>query len=134
MLIRLQETPIDVGEVHALISGTDSGAEVVFSGLVRRTSEYGVIEALFYEAYAEMALSVITKIAHEAMEKHSLRSVAVIHRIGRMLPGEASVVVGVSSMHRHDAFAGCSEIMDRVKAEAPIWKKDVFPDGEKWRD
>ncbi len=134
MLVRIQENQIDLNEILKFISDGDPGAEVLFSGVVRKVSEYGEVEALVYEAYEEMAKSTIVRISQEATEKHNLRCVAVIHRIGRLFPGEISVAVGVSSMHRKDAFAGCSEIIDRIKSEVPIWKKDVFPEKEKWRD
>jgi MoaE-MoaD fusion protein len=103
-----------------------AGAVVTFSGVTRE------VERLEYEAYAEMAEERMGTIAAEAVERHGLCAAAVEHRVGDVPLSEPSVIVAVSAPHRGEAFAGAREIIDRVKAEAPIWKKEIEADGERW--
>ncbi len=117
----LTAEPIDEAAVRAAVSDPRAGAVVVFSGVTRD------VEALEYEAYAEMARPRLEAIAAEARARHGLCAVAVAHRTGRVTLSEPSVVVAVSAPHRAEAFAGAREVIDRVKAEAPIWKRE--PDG-----
>jgi molybdopterin synthase catalytic subunit len=90
------------------------------------------VDRLDYEAYAEMATERMAKIARAALQRHGLCAAAVEHRVGRVPLTEPSVVVAASSPHRGEAFAGAREIIDRVKAEAPIWKKEVEGADERW--
>ena len=99
---------------------------VTFLGVTRE------VERLEYEAYAEMATERMTSIAEGALGRHGLYAVAVEHRIGAVALSEPSVAVAVSSAHRDAAFAGAREVIDRVKAEAPIWKKEVEGGEERW--
>jgi len=103
-----------------------AGAVVTFLGVTRE------VERLEYEAYAEMAEERIAEIAAEAVERHRLCAAAVEHRVGAVPLSDASVAVAVSAPHRGEAFAGAREIIDRVKAEAPIWKKEIEGSGERW--
>jgi MoaE-MoaD fusion protein len=103
-----------------------AGAVVTFSGVTRE------VERLEYEAYAEMAEERMGTIAAEAVERHGLCAAAVEHRVGDVPLSEPSVIVAVSAPHRGEAFAGAREIIDRVKAEAPIWKKEIEAGGERW--
>jgi molybdopterin converting factor subunit 1 len=105
-----------------------AGAVVTFSGVTRE------VERLEYEAYAEMAEERMAAIAAEAVERHGLCAAAVEHRVGEVPLSEPSVIVAVSAPHRGEAFAGAREIIDRVKAEAPIWKKEVEGGDERWVD
>jgi MoaE-MoaD fusion protein len=90
------------------------------------------VDRLEYEAYTEMAEERMAAIAAEALERHGLCAAAVEHRVGEVPLSEPSVIVAVSAPHRGEAFAGAREIIDRVKAEAPIWKKEVERDEERW--
>jgi molybdopterin synthase catalytic subunit len=99
---------------------------VTFAGVTRE------VERLEYEAYAEMAEERMRAIAAEALEKHELCAAAVEHRVGDVPLSEPSVIVAVSAPHRGEAFAGAREIIDRVKAEAPIWKKEIEGGDERW--
>jgi molybdopterin synthase catalytic subunit len=99
---------------------------VTFSGVTRE------VERLEYEAYAEMAEERMRAIASDAFETHGLCAVAVEHRVGEVPLSEPSVIVAVSAPHRGEAFAGAREIIDRVKAEAPIWKKEIEGGDERW--
>jgi molybdopterin converting factor subunit 1 len=103
-----------------------SGAVVTFQGVTRD------VELLEYEAYEQMAAERLAAIASEAVEAHGLCAAAVEHRVGRVPLSEPSVAVAVSAPHRPEAFAGAREIIDRVKAEAPIWKKEVEGGEGRW--
>jgi molybdopterin synthase catalytic subunit len=110
--------PLSVDDVAARVADPRAGAVVTFSGTTRD------VAFLDYEAYAEMAAQRIEQIVAEAIERHGLCAAAADHRTGRVALGEASVVVAASAPHRPEAFAGAREIIDRIKAEAPIWKKE----------
>jgi molybdopterin synthase catalytic subunit len=99
---------------------------VTFSGVTRE------VELLEYEAYVEMAEERMRAIAEEALGGHGLCAVAVEHRVGEVPLSEPSVIVAVSAPHRSEAFAGAREVIDRVKAEAPIWKKEVEGGEGRW--
>ena len=103
-----------------------AGAIVTFQGTTRD------VDSLEYEAYREMAEERIAAIVTEAIERHGLEAAAAEHRIGPVPLGEASVAVAVSAAHRVEAFAGAREIIDRIKAEAPIWKKEIDGTDERW--
>ncbi len=117
-LIRLTPDPIDTAAVTAAVKDPRAGAVIVFEGVTRD------VDALEYEAYAEMAEPVLRRIADEEAERHGLCRVAVEHRIGTVPLSEPSVVVAVSAAHRDEAFAGARAIIDRLKLEAPIWKQE----------
>jgi molybdopterin synthase catalytic subunit len=103
-----------------------AGAIVTFQGTTRD------VDTLEYEAYREMAEERIAAIVTEAIDRHGLEAAAAEHRIGPVPLGEASVAVAVSAAHRAEAFAGAREIIDRIKAEAPIWKKEIDGTDERW--
>jgi molybdopterin synthase catalytic subunit len=106
-----------------------AGAVVTFSGVTRD------VPSLVYEAYGEMALPQMAAIVREAIERHGLCAAAAEHRVGRVPLSEPSVLVAVSAPHRPEAFAGAREIIDRIKAAAPIWKQEVDEDGDaSWVD
>jgi MoaE-MoaD fusion protein len=120
--------PLSVEAVAARVADPRAGAVVTFSGTTRD------VAFLDYEAYAEMAAEQIDRIVAEAVQRHGLCAAAADHRVGRVALGEASVVVAASAPHRAEAFAGAREIIDRIKSEAPIWKKEVEGTGERWVD
>jgi molybdopterin synthase catalytic subunit len=123
---RVTEEPLSLDAVAALVRDPRAGAVVTFQGVTRD------VDALHYEAYAEMAEERIAAIVAEAVERHGLCAAAAEHRTGEVPLSEPSVVVAASSPHRGEAFAGAREIIDRVKAEAPIWKKEVEGGEERW--
>jgi MoaE-MoaD fusion protein len=118
--------PLDVGRLSLLVRDPRAGAVVCFEGVTRS------VERLEYEAYAEMAEPQLRTIAAEEAERHRLCAVAVEHRIGTVALSEPSVIVAASAPHRGDAFAGARAVIDRVKAEAPIWKKEIEGGDERW--
>ena len=121
----VSEVP-SVDALLARVRDPRAGAVVTFSGVTRD------VERLEYEAYAEMAEASMRAIAEAALERHGLCAAAVEHRVGGVPLSEASVVVAVSAPHRGEAFAGAREIIDAVKANAPIWKREVEGGEERW--
>jgi molybdopterin synthase catalytic subunit len=116
--VRVSEEALSLDEVRARVRDARAGAVVCFEGVTREVSR------LDYEAYAEMAEEQIRRIVEVAVARHRLCAAAVEHRVGEVKLSEPSVTVAVSAPHRGEAFAGAREIIDRVKAEAPIWKKE----------
>jgi MoaE-MoaD fusion protein len=117
--VRVTEQPLEVAAVSAAVRDPRAGAVVVFEGVTRDVGE------LDYEAYAEMALEKLRAIGEQEAERHGLCAVALEHRIGTVPLSEPSVLVAASAPHRGEAFAGARALIDRVKAEAPIWKVEV---------
>jgi molybdopterin converting factor subunit 1 len=124
--VRVSEEPLSLDALAERVRDPRAGAVVTFSGVTR------AVERLEYEAYAEMAEERMRAIAGDALERHGLCAVALEHRVGEVPLSEPSVIVAVSAPHRGEAFAGAREIIDRVKAEAPIWKKEIEGDDERW--
>ena len=123
---RITAEPLDVARLSALVRDPRAGAVVCFEGVTRE------VEKLEYEAYAEMAEPRLRAIAAEEAERHGLCAIAVEHRIGTVPLSEPSVIVAASGAHRGEAFDGARAVIDRVKAEAPIWKKEIEGTGERW--
>jgi molybdopterin synthase catalytic subunit len=121
--IRVTGEPLDVAALSAAVRDPRAGAVVLFEGVTREVPE------LDYEAYAEMAEPKLRAIAEEEAERHGLCAVAVEHRTGTVPLGEPSVIVAAGAPHRGEAFAGARAVIDRVKAEAPIWKVEVSESG-----
>lgn len=131
MKIAVQEAPFDLGaEVSEFATGhQDQGAIVTFTGLVRGDGGIGAMEI---EHYPGMTESAIAKIATQAQERWSLGDVLVIHRYGRLEPGETIMMVATAAPHRVDAFEAAEFLMDYLKSRAPFWKKEIGPDGAEW--
>ena len=123
---RVVETPLVLDELVKRVRDPRAGAVVTFTGVTRE------VERLEYEAYVEMAEERIGAIVEAAIQRHGLCAAAAEHRTGAVPLSEPSVAVAVAAPHRDAAFAGAREIIDRVKAEAPIWKKEVEGDEERW--
>jgi molybdopterin converting factor subunit 1 len=121
--VRVTGEPLDVAAVAAAVRDPRAGGVVIFEGVTRGVPE------LDYEAYVEMAEARISAIAGEEAERHGLCAVAIEHRTGTVPLSEPSVIVAASAPHRGEAFAGARALIDRVKAEAPIWKVEVTAEG-----
>jgi molybdopterin synthase catalytic subunit len=119
--------------VDGIKTGSD-GAVCVFDGIVRDNSRGRKTLHLDYEAYREMALEQMRALAGEAVVKFGVRDVTLVHRLGRLLVGETSVLVVVASAHRGAAFDACRWLIDTLKKTVPIWKKEQFVDGAVWAD
>jgi len=131
-MIKITEKPIDVQKVIDTASSLGAGAVNVFVGTVRNNAHGKNVVWLEYEAYETMAVAEIRKIIDDASHRWPLQGWAVSHRIGTLKPGEVAVAVAVSTPHRRDSFDACQYIIDTLKEKTPIWKKEVFEDGEEW--
>ena len=118
----------------AALSNTEpeDGALCVFTGVVRNHNDGKSVLYLEYEGYEEMVVSIFEEIAGEAKKRFGVTRVRIVHRLGRMEIGEASVAVAVSSPHRKEAFEACRFAIDTLKHKAPIWKKEFYADGSSW--
>ena len=123
---RVSSEPLSLDALCQRVRDPRAGAVVTFQGVTRE------VERLHYEAYEEMAAERLSEICRQAIERHGLCAAAAEHRVGEVGLSEPSVAVAVSAPHREEAFAGAREIIDRVKAEAPIWKKEVEAGRERW--
>ena len=134
MQIRVQTTPFDLGqEVDALRAGRlDVGAVASFVGYARDINDGSGVTAMTLEHYPGMTEKALATLVDEAAARWSLIDATIIHRVGRLLPGDPIVLVAVASRHRGDAFAACEYLMDALKTRAPFWKKEETPDGERW--
>jgi MoaE-MoaD fusion protein len=123
---RVSSDALDPAAVTGMVADPGAGAVVTFQGTTRD------VDLLEYEAYSEMATERIGAILGECVARHGLLAAAAEHRVGAVPLGEPSVVVAVSAAHRPEAFAGAREAIDRIKAEAPIWKKEIAGGAETW--
>jgi molybdopterin synthase catalytic subunit len=132
--IRIQEADFDVAqEIAALTKGrTDIGAVVSFSGICRGSENDEAIAALTLEHYPDMAEAEIARHAETALSRWPLTGLTVIHRVGRIVPGENIVLVLTASAHRQAAFQAAEFLMDYLKANAPFWKREESAGGTSW--
>ncbi len=128
-MIEITTSNIDVQKVIESVAGPESGGIDVFLGTARNHSKGRTVVLLEYEAYEPMALNMMKKIAEQAQQKWDLHKASLVHRVGRVPLGEASVVIAVSSAHRDEAFRACRFLIDELKRVVPIWKREHFEDG-----
>ena len=128
----LSAEPLDVERVVAEAASDDAGAVATFIGTVRRQSRGREVVRLEYEAFEEMAEPMLRRLADELTAKHGLCEVAIHHRVGPVDIGEASVVIAVSAPHRAAALDACRDAIDTLKETIPLWKKEIYADGEEW--
>jgi len=131
-LYRVVDRPLDLNEVVQAVGGEVYGGLVTFSGSVRNQTRGRRVLRLEYEAYAPMAEKVLSRIGEEAAEKWAGSRLAIVHRVGTLLPGELAVVIAAAAPHRAEAFDACRHAIERLKQDVPIWKKEFFEDGEVW--
>jgi len=131
-MIALTTNPIDVASALKYLQSDQAGALDLFLGVVRDNTQDRPVERLEYEAYDRMAISEMQKIADEAQRRWPILRYTIIHRKGILLTGEIAILIGVSTAHRADAFDACRYMIDTIKQTVPIWKKEVFTDGEVW--
>ncbi|GAB3276877.1 molybdenum cofactor biosynthesis protein MoaE [Parahaliea aestuarii] len=128
--VQVQAQDFDPLELQRQLEGDDAGAVVTFTGYVKAGTD--AVTAIELEHYPGMTERSIEAIAREAVERWSLKSVGVVHRIGRLDTGAQIVWVGASALHRGEAFSGCEFVMDYLKTRAPFWKKEFGQFGEHW--
>lgn len=130
--VELVRTPIDVVGLSAETEAPEVGAIATFVGTVRAETNFAGrrLRGLEYSAYESMAAGAISQICGEARERFEVVAVRAVHRIGKLLVGEVSIAVVVSAAHRGPAFEACRAIMERIKADAPIFKQELWEGGE----
>lgn len=128
----ITRTPIDENDVLAQVRDPAAGAIVTFTGIVREVSRGKKVQKLFYETHQSMAETLLEKIVREAKTRWRLKKVAIQHRIGMLQVGDCAVVISVAAKHRKSAFQACQFIIDKIKKDVPIWKKEYYDDGEEW--
>ena len=126
------QQPIDVQKLVDYVTDPEAGAIATFIGTTRNHNEGRKVLALDYEAYPEMAEKELTRIGAAAAKRWPICRMAILHRLGPVRIGEASVVIAVSSAHRNAAFAASRFAIEEIKKTVPIWKKEVFEGGEVW--
>lgn len=129
---RITHDVLDPTALHELVLRPEAGAVSLFLGVVRDNNLGREVDYLEYDAYPAMATRIMRQIADEIRERWDVIEIAMHHRIGRLQIGEASVAVAVASAHRGEGIDACHYGIDRLKAIVPIWKKEVWADGEEW--
>jgi molybdopterin synthase catalytic subunit len=131
-LFEIRDSELSVAEVVAAVTRPEAGGIAVFVGVVRNESAGLPVARLEYQAYASMAAKEMARIGQEiALEIGDVR-LAVLHRVGSLVVGDAAVVCAVSTPHRAEAFHACRLLIDRIKARVPIWKREHGPSGPYW--
>jgi MoaE-MoaD fusion protein len=128
----LSDEPLSLDRVVDEVRDEQAGAIATFTGTTRIQSRGRTVTHLDYEAYEGMAERVMAEIAEALQSRYQLSAVAIHHRVGRVGIGETSVVIAVSAPHRQDALAACKDAIDELKERVPLWKKEVYSDGEEW--
>lgn len=128
----ISDTPLSLDAVAASVGQPSSGAIASFLGVVRGDSRGRIVDHLEYEAYAEMAIDRMRQIGDEIHARWPVDRIAIVHRVGRLEVGQASVAIAVGAPHRREALEACSYAIERLKEIVPIWKKEVWSDGAEW--
>ena len=128
----LTTQPIDIGAVARRVVPPECGATVTLDGYVRKFTKGRETLYLVYEAYEPMALKEMQKLIYQAKQQFEISNIGMVHRLGRLEIGETSVVISVAAPHRKAAFAACEWLILELKRTVPIWKKEVYSDGEEW--
>lgn len=132
MLVRVTESPLDVNEAIAAVETPAAGAVNVFLGVVRDNNLGRRVGYLVYDAYPSMAERVMRDLGEEAIGKFGILDCAIFHRTGKLAIGEASLLVTISSGHRGESFEAGHWLVNAIKKQVPVWKKEVWEDGEEW--
>ena len=133
-LIRITNNRLSLQEIMLELEDNSAGALSVFIGNVRNRGRSGNVSEIYYESYSKMAEQKMREIENEAQTKWEIKKLAVFHRIGNIKVGEASIIIGVSSEHRNEAFEACKYVINNVKTRVPIWKKEISDENQKWVD
>lgn len=124
--------PIDIDSVARRVVPPECGATVTLDGYVRKFTKGRETLHLVYEAYEPMAVKEMGKLVATAKERFEIANIGMVHRLGKLEIGETSVVISVAAPHRKAAFAACEWLISELKRTVPIWKKEVYADGEVW--
>lgn len=128
----LTTSPLDISSIARRVVPTDCGATVTLDGYVRQFTKGSETQYLVYEGYEPMALKEMEKLIAAAKDQFEVTNIGIVHRLGRLEIGETSVVISVAAPHRRAAFAACEWLIKELKRTVPIWKKEVYADGEEW--
>ncbi len=131
-MFAIMREPLDPTALVESVRVDESGAVALFYGVVRNENLGRSVQYLEYDVYPEMAIKKMREIAEELRAKFPVTGIGALHRVGRLEIGETSLLVAVSSAHRVAAFEACHFAVDRIKQVVPIWKKEVWDDGEEW--
>ncbi len=136
-LFELTTEPIDISSVSRRVVPAECGATVTLDGYARKFTKQKdgttrETEYLVYEAYEPMALKEMAKLIEQAKAEFDVSAVGIVHRLGKLEIGETSIVISVAAPHRKAAFAACEWLIKELKRTVPIWKKEVYADGEAW--
>lgn len=131
-MFEITSEPLDPARLVESVRRDESGAVALFYGVVRNENMDRAVRYLEYDAYPEMAIRKMREVADEVRAKFPVTGVGILHRTGRLEIGETSLLVAVSSGHRREAFDACHFAVDRIKQIVPVWKKEVWEDGEEW--
>lgn len=129
MSFTLTTTPINASKISEDIIQDNTGALVTFRGIVRNINNGKKVLKITYEAYDQLVLSEAKKINHSALETYDIQHIKTFHRTGELQVGDTAIWVGVTAMHRKDAFLACESLMNQYKHTLPIWKKETYVDG-----
>lgn len=132
MIVKITDKIINEKETTAAVKNNESGAVITFLGTARRSSRGREVIFLEYDAYPEMAEKKMNEIISELIDKYEVKDAAFIHRIGKIELGETIVIIAVSAPHSKEAFEATRYAVKRLKSIVPIWKKEVWADGEEW--
>lgn len=124
--------PIDSAALARDVMRPSDGACIVFEGVVRNHNEGKAVESIVYEAYLPMAEKEMARVVDDVRAAYADVAVAVVHRLGHLVVGDASIAIACASPHRAEAFEACRAVIDHIKKTVPIWKKERGPDGEEW--
>jgi molybdopterin synthase catalytic subunit len=129
LLVRVTTDPIGAEEVLSFVAAPGAGGTCVFVGTVRDHSDQGEVTGLTYEAWEDLALTRLGELGEGAFARWPLERVAIVHRYGELAVGDASVSIAVSAAHRAEAFEACRDLIERLKQDVPIWKKEHLTSG-----
>ena len=133
--LEVSYAPLDVAKDYAFVANPAAGAIDMFVGTVRNSFNGRGVFRMEYHGYPDMAEKILEEIAGEAVRRWSLRRISIRHRLGLLELGEASVVIAVSSEHRAEAFEACRFVIEEIKRDLPVWKKEFFADGDiSWKN
>jgi molybdopterin synthase catalytic subunit len=130
--IQILDKSLELDACYHFVTSPACGGIDLFVGTVRNATQGKEVIALEFESYAPMAIAEMTKIAHTIIDKWQAERVSIHHRIGRLTIGDIAVIIAVSAPHRAATFAACQYAIDTLKETVPIWKKEIFKDGEVW--
>ena len=131
-MIKITNDRLNLEEVMLELEDNSAGALSIFIGNVRNRGRSGNVSEIYYESYSKMAEQKMNEIENEAQTKWEIKKLVVFHRIGNIKVGETSIIIGVSSEHRQEAFEACKFVIDSVKTRVPIWKKEISEKSQKW--